>query len=950
MLKHLQNFFTPPVFEDDEDQTHLAKLISYFAWVIFGGTFFFYIVWAVTSPELAWRLVYGIPLFPLSGIIFFLLYRKNLRAASLLIVAGIWSVLFISAMFNGGLHAPAMGGFILVVLLAALMLGRNNALGFAGLSIVATLGLVIAQNQGLIFGERYATPIAIWASYTTYLVVAALILHLGTNNIQEALARARKEIGDRKATEEALRAAEIRYRTLVEKLPVVTYQDIPDVEGTSLYISPQIEKLTGYAPEKWRDDPQFWQKLLHPEDYDRAMSDIERYLAEKTSSVIEYRLKTREDNWVWVRDEADVLVDEAGDAVLVQGTLSDITDRKLAEEALRASEEKFNKAFFFSPFPMSISSPNQGYIEVNEAFVSMIGHPREAIIGHHALDIGFWAEQDEQRQAIDILTTQGWLRDFEFRFQRRSGEIGVGLVSGVMIMLNQEACALSSVFDLTHRKKAEEALRKSEDKFQKAFKFSPIAMAISSATRGYLDANEAFEKLTGYAREDILEAFSADLNLWRDTIRHQEVITEIRNRGFARDIEAAFRKKTGEEGIALASAVLIEFDNEQCILASLYDITDRKKSEAAVRASEEKFQKAFLSSPVSMMINSPAKGILNVNRAFEELTGFLRADILGKHAHEMGLWVDMGERQASIDLVRKNSSLHDFEFKFRKKDGSIRVGSLAVDLIDIDNEICYLASFQDITARKEAEDALRNLNAELEARVKNRTAQLEAANQELESFSYSISHDLRSPLRAINGFSRLLDESYHDHLHPEARRLLNLVQENALKMGRLIDDLLAFSRLGRSPLQMKQVSPTELVREVWHDLAHERGERKIRITIADLEPCRADASLLRQVYANLLSNAIKFTRPRKFARIEVGNQLVDGQTIYYVKDNGAGFSMEYANKLFGVFHRLHHENEFEGTGVGLATVQRIIHRHGGRIWAEAKPDKGAVFYFTLPPA
>lgn len=948
MRTRIKNFFAPPFFENDEDNTRLANFINFFVRVIFLCGLFFSLVWVITSPKLVARVFFAAPIFIFSSIAFILLKRKKIYSAGMVIVGGLWIVLVVSALFSGGIHAPASGGFTVVVLLAALILGRRPAVVFAGVSTLFMLGLVFGESQGYIAGAQYSTPFAIWASYTSYLGVAAVLLHMATHTIQESLSRARQEIEERKRTETALREAELRYRSLVEQLPVVTYRDMPNAEATPLYISPQIEKLTGYTPARWMDQADFWQTLVHPEDLPRVKANIKRYIAEKECSLIEYRLRSVLGTWVWVRDEATVVKDQNGQALFVQGTLSNITDRKQAEEARRASEEKFNKAFEFSPFPIYISSPTKGFTEVNEAFITILGRARDEVLNKHAQEFTLWAFEDEQAQAIEILTRTGLLRDFEFHFRKKNGELGIGLTSAALIKIDNEMFSVGSIFDLTQRKITEEALRRSEEKFQKAFQYSPIAMAISSPTRGYLDHNDAFQKITGYSREEILGRFSADIRLWPDTAQYRKIIQEIESQGYTRDIEVAYCNKNGQIGTVLASAVLIEFEREQCILVSIYDITDRKKSEEALRTSEEKFQKAFISSPVPMIINSPSRGILNVNQAFESLTGYQRGDVLGKHAHETGLWVNPEERLHSIDLVRQRGSLHDFEFSFRKKDGTERIGSLGVDLIEIDQEKCYLASFQDITTRKEVEDTLRNLNAELEERVHQRTAQLEAANRELESFSYSISHDLRAPLRAINGFSRLLLEEYTPSLPPEAQRLQNLVQDNALKMSRLIDDLLAFSRLGRSPLTVKTIDLNQLVSEVWNDLAHERNHREITFTLQTLPVCRADPSLLRQVFANLLGNAIKFTRPRAHAHIEVNAQTQNGQTVYFVQDDGAGFDMEYANKLFGVFQRLHNETEFEGTGVGLAIVQRIIHRHGGRIWVEAQPNQGATFYFILP--
>jgi signal transduction histidine kinase len=250
-------------------------------------------------------------------------------------------------------------------------------------------------------------------------------------------------------------------------------------------------------------------------------------------------------------------------------------------------------------------------------------------------------------------------------------------------------------------------------------------------------------------------------------------------------------------------------------------------------------------------------------------------------------------------------------------------------------------------ARVEAERAVRALNEQLEQRVRERTRELEAANQELEAFSYSVSHDLRAPLRAMDGFSRILLERHADGFTDDARGYLDRIRGSAQRMSQLIDDLLTFARMSRKPVARRTVDLADVVREVLAELSAERQNRPLVEEIRDLPICQADPTLMKQVYVNLLQNALKFTRRRNPAKIEIGAQTVDGEVVYYVKDNGAGFDMQYADKLFGVFQRLHRPTDFEGTGVGLAICQRIIHRHGGRIWAEAAPEQGAAFFFTI---
>jgi light-regulated signal transduction histidine kinase (bacteriophytochrome) len=269
-------------------------------------------------------------------------------------------------------------------------------------------------------------------------------------------------------------------------------------------------------------------------------------------------------------------------------------------------------------------------------------------------------------------------------------------------------------------------------------------------------------------------------------------------------------------------------------------------------------------------------------------------------------------------------------------------------LKDKDGVVCGgVVAFRDITQRKADERQIRELNDQLEQRVLERTAQLESANKELEAFTYSVSHDLRAPLRHISGFSKILAEEFGTNLDPGAQRYLQRIQDGTHRMGLLVDELLNLAKVGRHALNLQVTGLGAVVAEVVSMLASESAGRQVEWKIADLPFVECDPVLIKQVFQNLLANALKFTRPRDRAVIEVSHREENGQPVIVIRDNGVGFSMKYTDKLFGVFQRLHRPEDFEGTGIGLATVYRIIQKHGGRVWAEAELDKGATFYFTV---
>jgi len=337
----------------------------------------------------------------------------------------------------------------------------------------------------------------------------------------------------------------------------------------------------------------------------------------------------------------------------------------------------------------------------------------------------------------------------------------------------------------------------------------------------------------------------------------------------------------------------------------------------------------------------------SANRSFYQIFQVTPQHTEGKPLYELGngQWDIPALRPLLAEILPQHTSFQDFEVEEDFPGIGRRTMLLSArKLFRVGNSTdSVLLAIEDITERKCAEAQLQQLNAEL----KERALALESANRELEAFTYSVSHDLRAPLRHMDGFSKILAEEFAPHLPAEGQRMVGRIRAGARHAGELVDDLLSLSRVGRTELKLEIVGLKGVVEGAVRNLEGEAQGREIEWRVGELPFVECDARLIQQVFANLLSNALKFTRPRTKAVIEVGTREQDGQAVVFVRDNGVGFSMKYADKLFGVFQRLHRPEDFEGTGVGLATVQRIVHKHGGRVWAEAELDKGAMFSFTL---
>jgi PAS domain S-box-containing protein len=540
----------------------------------------------------------------------------------------------------------------------------------------------------------------------------------------------------------------------------------------------------------------------------------------------------------------------------------------------------------------------------------------------------------------------------------RTGETTIGVLTvysdrtgafspEAVLLLEELARDLGLALELIEagerRREAEESLAASEARYRMLFEDNPAPMWVFDVeTLRFLAVNEAAVSLYGYTRDEFLGMTLREIRPPEDAAALQADVhvprTGVRSSGPWRH-----QRKDGRTLLVEIVTHDVSFEGRAARLVLVGDVTER------VRA-EEKLRAFFDSGMVGAFLADGQGRITTANDEFLRIVGRTRADTEAGALSWQGLtpaeWLEVDVARAAE--ARERGVCTPYEKEYLRKDDS-RVPVLVGFALVGESRDESVAFVLDLTERKAAEEEVRRLNADLEARVERRTEELVAKSRELESFAYSVSHDLRAPLRAIDGFSRMIEEDHAAGLDAEGQRLLGVVREAARRMGRLIDDLLAFSRAGRQDLKKARVDVGELVRSVLSEVLPDEERERTDLSIGDLPPVSADASLLRQVFVNLLSNAVKFSATRPRRSIAVSGRREDGRVIYDVEDNGVGFDMAYAGKLFGVFQRLH-GREFEGTGVGLALAERIVSRHGGTISARGELERGARFTVSIPEA
>ena len=541
------------------------------------------------------------------------------------------------------------------------------------------------------------------------------------------------------------------------------------------------------------------------------------------------------------------------------------------------------------------------------------------------------------KQSRDELLAYG--NELEMKVAERTSELKI---------LNEQL-----QLEIIERKEAEQE----RERLVAVLETAPDFIGLADArTTHILYINQAGRRMCGIGEHEDINALKiVDVHPeWTNRLLEQKSIPTAMREGVWKG-ECAFVDRNGRETpVSMVLMAHRSATGDVDFFSTISrDITDLKRMEEGLRESEEKFRKLASSAQNAIIMLDNDGNFFYWNEAFERIFGYSGREILGKEVHRL-IAPERYHEDHKKGFARFRETGEGpvigktLELAAVKKDGTEFPIELSISALQFKDKWISIGIVRDITERKQAEEKIQKLNEELEQRVIDRTAQLKASIKELEGFTYSVSHDLRAPFRHIIGFAELLKERASQSLDEESMHYLNVISDSTKQLGRLLDDILDFIRIGRSEMSKSKVSLDKLVKEAIDTMGEETKGRDIVWKVDRLPEVYGDLNMLRVLLVNLISNALKFTRPRPQAIIQIGCTSGDQEEVFYVKDNGVGFEMQYVNKLFGVFHRLHHPDEFEGAGIGLANVRRIIERHGGRTWAEGKVNEGATFYFSLP--
>ncbi len=761
-----------------------------------------------------------------------------------------------------------------------------------------------------------------------------------------------RDITERKRVTEALDKRERRFRAMVENNNDIIA--LLDKSFRPLYNSPSAERITGYSLEESMDRTSIGE--VHFEDKPKLEVLLKQVFSTPAVPLpLEFRIQHKNGHYIWLEGSITNLFHDPNVNALVLN-LRDITARKEAEKNVAASEMRFRALIENITDGIVLNDAQSNLLYQSASVERILGYSWDERTGK-AVSSYVHPDYLEEFAALyrKLNANPGTPFPFQYRFRHKKGHYI--WLEGVVTNLTEEPSVkgfVANYRDITDRKEAEEKLKAERTLLRTLIDNLPDYIYVKDSEFRYLVNNKSQLELMGITtKEEAVGRTAADIfGDTYDRSYHKEDEQVFKTGIAVMHREEMIIDNSGTPKFLLSTKVPLR-DEHQAIVGLVgisRDITKQKQIEQELRDSNYFLESAQRAGKIGYWISDIRSGELTWSDETCKIFGISpdefdrRIETFYKIIHPDDVKALVQAATASIEI----GVPYALDHRITLQDGSLKwvheQGEVILEETGLPTKL--LGIVQDITERKNAEQEILLLNVDLEERVRVRTAQLQAANKEMEAFTYSVSHDLRSPLRIIDGYAQILLEDHTEKLDETGQKTLEVIMTNAKKMGQLIDDLLDFSRIGRTEIRKVTVSMDEMVREVVHDVRL-TGVKMPDLKIAPLATALCDPNLIKNVWMNLLLNAVKYSGSKASPLVEIGETVQHGKVTYFVKDNGAGFDMQYYHKLFGVFQRLHSHHEFTGTGVGLAIVHRIVIRHGGSVWADAKVNEGATFFFSL---
>jgi len=754
------------------------------------------------------------------------------------------------------------------------------------------------------------------------------------------------DITERKHAEEERRRSEERYRTLIENVNDVVFAT--DRSGRFTYVSPVIERISGYRVEDLLGKPLI--EIVYAEDAAYLEEAARRTMAGQAEPR-EFRIQEKDGRIRWVRSSSRPRY-ENGELVGMIGIVTDINDRKRAEEAVQESEARYRQLVELSPYGIVVHARGKVMFANNAAARLMGAADASDLVGRSIMEVVRPERRQQLAERIRTMLETGTPAEAREDQLLRLDGVPIDVeTTGMPMIFGGEPAVQVVIHDITERKRTEDALRASEERYRYLVENVNDVVYTMDTLGNFTYVSPAISSVSSYSADEVKSLGVAHF-VHPDDLPALEQHRGRNLLGEAGQIDFRVFDKAGDlRWIRASTSPRVENGQVVGLNGIFSDITERKLTENALHESEERYRQLFENAHEIIYCHDLAGNFVSINPAAEVALGYTQTEV---ESMSLGQIIAPNSRGYVADLIDRVLSKRAIpaavEVEVITKQGDSVLLEASPRVVERDGvPIAVQGIARDVTERKRAQKEIQRLNEQLEERVRERTAELRAANKELEAFSYSVSHDLRAPLRVIEGFSHVLLEEYGPLVDQQGQYYMSRIQATSTRMGHLIRDLLALARVTRSRMAWTTVDLSAIGHAIAGELANSDAQRDVQFIIENGVCVEGDASLLRVVLENLFENAWKYTSRHERARIEFGTRDADGETIYFVRDDGAGFDMEHASKLFGAFERLHPVSEFEGTGIGLATVQRIVERHGGHVWAEAEPEKGATFYFTLLP-